>query len=214
MKIISNKNLFLVVALVLAGCGKDNVKDSYEGVKNTAREYGLMDTWESKCTSSKMLGASMKNYYKFSGNEFVKTTEFSTNADCVEPSMTMQYNGEFKVADKSERIVDARNIDFDYKTATLLPSTIAGVTLLNSISFCGKTDYEVGKKKELTAESDNLLCPVADIPFKRYDIIKVDHKKLFLGIGEEDDMALAEDRSGELDLENPYITSKHELKID
>jgi hypothetical protein len=214
MKSVIGKSLVLVVFISLFGCSHKKTNSNYEAIKNTGREFGLMDTWESKCEASKLLGLSMKNYYNFSGNDFIKVTEFSNNSNCSDPSLSVQYKGSFKLADKSERLVDARNIDFDYQMANLKAQTKESVKLLNSIHFCGKDNYVVDEKHNLTNESDDNICPLANIPFKRYDLMMVKDKKLFFGVGDEVKMVNVKDRPYDLDLENPLVISSKKLQVE
>ena len=214
MNILSKASIGLIVATSLIGCGKGKVDNAVEGAKNVVKEHKMMGTWESKCKESKILGSSMKEFYKFSGNSFIKTSEFAATKDCTEPSARMQYEGTFKVADKSDKVDDARNIDMEYKTAILLPFTKTGVDLLNAIHFCGVTDWQVGKKHDLTVPSVATLCPVSNMPMKRYDIVTVEDKKLLLGVGENDGLTTVDKRPLEFDRDEPFIESKHELKAD
>lgn len=212
MKLLSKTSIgFLAATTLLMGCGKDSVKNATETAKNTVRAHQIMGTWESECSESKILSASMKDYYKFSGNTYIKSTEYFQKDDCTEPSVKSQYEGTFKVADSNDRNEDARNINIELTKVTLVPLTEGGVKLLGMVNFCGISEWQIGRKQDLTAQSTATLCAMDDVPQKRYDIAQVEDKKLFMGVGDRSAMNTIEARPVELDRESPYVESKHEI---
>jgi hypothetical protein len=61
-------------------------------------------------------------------------------------------------------------VDIQIEKVFIEPKTDSGATLLNLGKVCGMTNWEKGKKQELTTESEGFLCPLKKVPYKRLEI--------------------------------------------
>lgn len=205
MRIISKLFAGVVIAIVSSGCGTTSSHDAAETVGNTLKDYKIMGTWGSSCTESKILHASMKEFYTFDGNNLSKVREFYSKSDCTDPIVRVAHEGTFGIDFKNDLGENSRNIDFDYKTASVTPLTDGGVTLLNATHFCGEKDWKVNTAFDLTKASEGITCPL-DQAKSVYDIVRVDGDQLYFGHGGPKNTT--KERPTALDKDAPFARSK------
>jgi len=205
------QKLFLggVLAMTFVSCGwgkkeKDNDGSLIEAAKNTAKEHSIMGSWDSGCRGSDLLEAHKKDKYSFEGDVFTLTTEFFAGSEKCEgtPSIVQSYEGTFKLLDVNEDTEKARNIDFEYKNSYLMANTDGGVKLLNSLKFCGVSDWKKADKKKLNDLGGSVGCPIHRVPQKRFDVVKIENDELFFGYTTL--IGLSKSRPAALDHETIY----------
>lgn len=203
---------FLIFTLGVSSCGKrSDDTDVLQAAENTAKEIQLMGTWESECGGAKLLGAPNKHYYNFTGDTFVDAYDlYFGQTDCQDSSAMLSYEGSFKLGEVIEKN-DARKIDFEYKNRVFLkPFTEAGANHLNSISFCGITDWKQNVAKDLTHKG-GIVCGLLHntIPETKKNIIKIEDDQLFFGASYG--IELTKQRPESLDMKNAYKKSNRTL---
>lgn len=211
MKILSK--LVLVSLVVLsASCGKKDKKNTdniVQSVKNEVHEYKIMGTWESPCSGvgTSGFGLSSKEFYNFSRNVLLKAKEFYAVADCVEPSLRVEYSGNFKISAANDLGENSRSLDLEYKKVSLLPLSANVTTLLNTPHICGIADWEVNHARDVTDASMKGLCELLVNPTPSYvfDIAKVEDGKLYFGKGNSKDSTKT--RPVELDKDTVFSES-------
>lgn len=198
----------------LAGCWNKRGDDSdvVEAAQNTARDFKVMGTWESDCRGSKLLEAQERHYYDFKADTFIDAHDFYFGSpDCKEPSFTLQYEGNFKIGNVSSDVEDARDIDLAYrKRAIVTPQTDSGADKLNTLNFCGYSDWAKGAQKDV-ANQGGVVCSLLDrnLPETKLDLVKVADDQLFFGNSSGLDNTKV--RPSALDENSVFKTSKRSL---
>ncbi len=183
MKSLSKILISMIFISLTTNCTKNQAEDAKEGVQNTIKEYKIMGIWESTCQKSKVLGLSMREFYKFSGNGLVKATELYATEDCKNSSARIQYEGKFQISDKNHLGENSRYIDLDYQKVYITPLSKSGTSLLKKLSFCDVSEWTLDTKVNLTGTSNRPTCPIEHTPQKIYDITKIEDSKLYFGAG-------------------------------
>ncbi len=207
--------VFLIASLSACWNKRSEDSDVVEAAQNTARDYKVMGTWESSCRGSKLphLEAQERHYYDFKADTFIDAYDFYLGSpDCKEPSLTLQYEGNFKIGNNNPESEDARDLDLAYrKRAIMTPQTDAGAERLNSFNFCGFSDWAKGVQKELS-DRGGIVCDLLDrnLPETRLDLVKVVDDQLYFG--DSTTLDTTKVRPTILKKDAPFKSSKRELK--
>lgn len=98
---------------------------------------------------------------KQAAENVANTVENSVNNESERQESAENLEEEHK---KEKDDVDAGVITLNIKEVYVEPTDQTLVSLLNGISFCGKSDYAKDKKAKLTGVSGNDFCPVKQVP--------------------------------------------------
>ena len=161
----------------LAACGaKEAAKDIQASLENP----DLIHTWENQhCSSSKIAGASFRVQFKFLGNDVQKTEQFYSSADCAELAGEITYSGTFEKKGEVQKDVNELNLKFD--RVNVVAFNDIGKKILNTFGLCGKSDWEVNRKADLTTQSRDATCVLSALPYEVYDVYQVENDTLFFG---------------------------------
>jgi hypothetical protein len=208
-----------ILTLTSCGGGKKSIKKAQQATTNAAREFQMMSTWESDCFGGSSIGSSKKEFYKFSGDDFIKSTEYFAKDDCKEALSRLNYHGQFKVGDRNEDNEKVRNLTLEYKKVEMIPLSAEGVDLLQSSTFCSVQAWKLREAVDLTVHSGDTWCPLYHVPQKRYDIIQVKsvegNKRLFLGKTDQQGISTGKKsldlRPVDVDKDKPLHETTHKL---
>lgn len=191
----------MLVAASAIGCG-----NSVDDAKEAAKAPELQKSWQAeRCDSIgslRLIGASTRQGYEFSGETLKKVDQIYSEADCVEPAVSVTYTGVFTTHD--EIAPDVSPFEVTFQSVQVVPMNEKGKDLLNTVNFCGKKDWAIHVPADLTAAARGNLCPLDALPKSRFDIYSVQDGVLYFGKGDDDDLTAAESRPVELDTEDPF----------
>lgn len=168
-----------LAAVFFVGCD-----DAKKSVKNISEQPELQGKFLSSCEAfgvEGMASISVQDEIRFTGNQLKINSVLYSNSECSDDAELGEivYEGEFEVERRGlERVVadyetlteeqkkdlDAGLITLELKEAHVRASDQTLVSLLNGISFCGSSDFQVDKKKDLTESSDEFFCPLKKVP--------------------------------------------------
>ena len=202
----------LGAAALLSGCSKDTQK----AVEQRVEEPNLMKTWENmKCGSIKVLDASGRNFYEFSGSKFKEAYFSYEDEDCKKQSMEVLYQGDLTFGDKSSEGV--RKVDLAYKTVSVRPFTEDAQKTLEKAEACGVKSWPVGKLQDVTQATERVgICKLilGDInSIVDYNLTYIEDGKLYLGnSGVFEKRAQKEsNRPDKVDKDKPFQPSNNKL---
>lgn len=179
---MTNKVLILITAVLLTiSCSRDKAKDVVSSVENLAADSNLKGEFYSECIGSNLLKLKEKLEIEFKGNQFKRRQIFYNKDSCVETSEVGEiiYSGKFKVTKTKDK--EPNEIDINLQKVTISPKNEFLVKTLNGLNFCGRNDYQVGVKSNITETSDNSLCPITNVPANLYGVYRVKNDRIYLG---------------------------------
>jgi hypothetical protein len=185
----------------LAACGK--LSDAIQSTDQAVSAHELQHSFKDSCSKNIALtaiGSSEFETYQFSGNSVTKTDEYFSSGDCTTPAVMVVYNGTFEKKDQVQQ--NTYQINATFTTVTVTPQDDQGKTLLNTLSFCGITNWTTGTAVDLSAQAGVGLCSLDKLPKSVFDIYSVDNNVLYLGKGS--DKSTADRRPTDVDRSNGY----------
>ncbi len=175
------------------GCGNKSPGQAATDLKNqitgqsnqTRNQLGLSSDWNSPCAPKGPIPGfkGMKEQYHF-GDDGRFTKKFFTYDDeqCQTEAFVRVEDGTYSPQGSSTP-KEGVQVNFNFKTVTIVPSTDIGTKALNSIHYCGVTNYATHQASDVTAHSGDLLCVgVTQSPRDTFDFVKLlDDHTLALG---------------------------------
>jgi hypothetical protein len=192
------RRLAALSLVILFACSPEGARETVKNPKLI--ELGTIHEEKIQPGLIRVLGGSERDTFTFSGNEVQKAVDIYPGPEGGTPVMTVIYKGTYSRGNDLGN--ETYQIDLSYKTVELVARNEDAVKVLNTLNFCGKSDFALGVNADLTANSPEGLCPLDDTPSVVYDIYKVEGDRVFFGKG---DKTSAEKRPTELDRENPFI---------
>lgn len=171
----------LTIGVVLSACGAFGTKEKGRKAKET--DTSLAGEWRGTCNKLDWLGlTSNRQVLTFSAvGDFDRvTTVYSDNA-CNLSGATVTERGTVATLGKSNFVADAKDINFTVSTATIAPANDDSAKSLNTVSYCGRTDWQ----KDVTVDVLGKEClgknhAKGEVNF---DIYRLDGDKKLLTFG-------------------------------
>jgi len=194
------RKILLVVAFagLAQGCSQDAAKQVIENPKLI--QMGTIQQEHTQPGAIRAIGGDSRESFQFSGNNVKHTIDLFAAGENKTPIVTIFYSGTYERGEDLGN--DTYQINFSYDKAEMVARNATAVQFLNTMSFCGKNDFAVGKTVNMTADSSNELCPLEDMPSHVFDIYKVEGDRVFFGKG---DKTSADKRPKDLDRDNPFV---------
>ncbi len=189
---------FLILATAIAGCQKNRNNDPIRNAEEASKDRELQKTFTSECsikpldaivtglmTAGKSSVKSGQVSYRFDGVNVVRQTRLYTSADCSgDVAVTFEEAGTIKI-DKESRgrnnNDNAREIEMDFDSLTAVVLTKENAEAANTARLCGLSNWEANKERDVTAQSEDVLCYNAKVPRHVSNIYRVDDGVLYLG---------------------------------
>ena len=170
------KKLFVVFALplALAACSDD----SKEAVHNVRAAPDLQGSFDDTCSSSKLLDTSEQIQLNFEGNQYTRAQVWFSDADCKTETGRVEYKGEFKAGEESPET--GGTLDLRVSEATIKVSSDTLAKALNTLNYCGHSDYAVGKEVVLSGAQTQGLCPIENVPTDLFTSYRLRDNNLIL----------------------------------
>lgn len=158
----------------------------------------IMAQWESNCMDADLFGLSMNSRLEMMGEKISKLTRYHTNGGCAATGIEITQAGSFaKGAEVSPGVV---SIDFHVAEATVKPVSNTGVDILKLSRFCGISDWQLNKARDITTTGGERCIP--KLPVTIFDIYSLEGNKLYFGRG--DNLTNASKRPKELNRDLIY----------
>jgi hypothetical protein len=192
----------LAIGLLSFACDKDDDNDgqTIEEIPNQ-----LAGTYKTDCTANGVLELSSSNRsIDFSSvGDFDKQEIYYAGDSCTDaPALTYKVKGTVQDKGTLPENGELNMLNFSVNTAVLTPGTQALVNTMNTLKFCGKTDWAVGAESNI----ESLDCDGFTI--KKGDVISdvYDDKDGTLYFGKTFALLLKQtgERPTEVDLDTPY----------
>lgn len=183
MKQISNIKTYGLLAF--AACFLFGCDDAKKTIKNLSEQPEMQGKFLSSCERlgvEGMASVSSQDEIYFVGNQVTVNSIYYSDANCNSENEIgrVEYEGDFevdrkgleKVAKNYSQLTDAQKkdldggfVELDIDKANVKATDQTLVSLLNGISFCGSSDYQLDKAKDITtATSEEIFCPIKSIP--------------------------------------------------
>lgn len=187
-----------VLSVGLISCSDDS-KDTIHNLRDAP---DLQGSFYDECSSSKLLDSSEQIQLKFEGNNYTRSQVFFSDADCKTETGRIEYTGEFKAGEESDR---GGTLDLSVEAAKIKISSDTLVKAFNTINYCGHNDFAVDKEVTLSGAQTAGLCPIENVPTNLYTTYRINDDKLVLS--DSDITVMAKDpsqRSGGVSTERIY----------
>lgn len=186
--------VFAVIVGVFAGCDK---KDPAQVANNLTEQPNMNGTFRSACAGSDIVGLSVREKLVFEGNKFTREQNFYETEDCSEKEAggSIILEGNFVLDADGLPQSEGGSLQLDLQKAFIAPGANFFVTALNTLGLCGRDDYAVGVKTEVTNGSDDLSCPVKKVPQTVFGAYRLDDRKLYLNEGGLGEMSETKDKT-------------------
>jgi hypothetical protein len=200
--------LVAVCSLSAAGCGnslKDAANDAAGVFDGRASElqYKFLDDTCREPLALKIIGASQRTSFEFSGLSMTRNEQYFSEEDCKgDVAIDVYYRGKYSQGDEVQ--ANVHPIDLSYDSVTVVPRNEAGVKVLNTFDFCGITDWTVDREDNVTTVSRDAKCPAEGTPKNVFDLYSMKDDVLVFGKGKDSDKATPQTRATELNLETTY----------
>lgn len=178
MKDIVNALVVGAFCLVVVACGSRGDQAWIEDSGLSPFAIRIQGNWWSDCTLSPDIGMTQTGALYMERETMKRTNQYSFSTECntwdVEAAESYAFwvNGDVGNG--------MRELELEFKTATVTPKTMIGVTQLNGMSWCGITDWAVGVTRDVTSETGKDNC----MPARRKSIktvIKLEGEALMIG---------------------------------
>ncbi len=160
--------LLVLTGTLLFGCGSDS-KDKAKAVVENDKD--LVGSWQGDCTSFDKLGlASVQSQYDFNlDGSFEKSEQLFSSSDCKGASVEYKLQGQFETAGRDE---GPNKITYKVDDTSINLKSEAVVKVANAVKLCGRHDWAVGEKQEVSGEDcQNVLSAKAgDTLLDVYDL--------------------------------------------
>lgn len=178
---MTTKTKFLTVCVCAASLGLAACSDdSDDTVHNLTQASDLQGMFRSGCQSADLLNLSEENSLNFQANDFSRIQRYYTAEDCKsQEAMVIEYVGEFR-ADENDIRGKAGSLDIDINKVKVTVNDDTVATALSAANFCGVHEYKKGQTYEISGEQTEGLCPILNVPTKRYGAYDVDGDTLLL----------------------------------
>jgi hypothetical protein len=195
----------ILISGVLSACG-DSKSNPVKNIQGRIENPALQSKWQQEeCKTPvalKVIGASYRTEYEFSGNRVTKTEHYYSENDCSELAVSVIYDGTYKK--HKEVAPDINQFDLTYDTVNVIPKSDKGAKLLSNVGFCGSKDWHVDVSVDETPASKQKLCPLASLPEQVFDIYHVQESNLYFGKDSDKKKNSPENRPNELDRNNVF----------
>lgn len=202
------KKMIVTLALVmftLTGCGEGEGESERNSETPNLGSHSIPDTWISGCLQDNNLSFYEQSVFEMQENgKFVQYSAQYSDGTCQENLFQMEKVGEYIIG--SEFIspstgFTAYEIDLRIDEVWLTLNSPGQANARNSEGFCGRTDWQIGDKTEITGCAD---IGSAEI----FNIVSVQNESsgrvLYLG-EESGDGQISTMRPTGLDLNQPYV---------
>jgi hypothetical protein len=163
---------------LLSSCGKKSKVDDNLPVISS---LGLVGEWRQNCYQEVWFGAQGRiDEFRFDvDKEFQRKVTFFKDDGCSEPIGVLETKGDMN---EGEEIADGngvREINFTVKEMTFKPQSDFITAALNTVSYCGISDWTVGNSVDLLGND----CGGTSIDRNEssYNIFKIDDERLYFG---------------------------------
>lgn len=157
-------------SLVLSACG-DDAEDT---VRNVTTVPELQSSWISGCAGSSVLDLSTNTKLIFEGSDFQRIQRYYQDTQCSSAEqLVVEYAGSFSVDEDAIEADDEGHINIKLEKAVVTPKDQSVADRLNTIRFCGVTDWQANKSQSLSGEDTENLCPLMNVPVTKYGIYKL-----------------------------------------
>ncbi|MES2744239.1 MAG: hypothetical protein EOP04_10970 [Proteobacteria bacterium] len=137
------------------------------------------NTFESTCLETRLLDmmSTTRRMVFGAAGELSKTETFFLGDDCgSDPYLVYESSGSYSDLGPNSDLVGTNNLDFAIQSTSLTPLTELLVVSFNTRGYCGKTDWAVDKKVDVTGLSCeglslNTATQVSDIYVVEDDIL-------------------------------------------
>ena len=197
----NSKTNLIACALILAisGCGSDDNSPPVDNKVSTL----LGGTWTTDC-----LGPNVDGEYSIGSDTYIGDTLtfsevfYGNDASCTNKSLVINSNGKVKLGESYVLTTGetVHNLDYTDAAFTATPKSSGTVTALNSISFCGYTDWVIDVSKDMIG-CDLNNDAISDVEANMYDIVEIKETSIRYSA---DAVTMSVNRATTLDLETVF----------
>ena len=175
--------LILSCGITAVGCGMLSTKN--KGKKASENDQRLIGEWLDTCNKMDWLGfAYQQQTLRFSAlGDFDRDVTLFKDSTCANPIGKLSEHGTYASLGNSSNAPDAKDINFTVTEVTMSAETDDAISLLNSASYCGISDWKKGNPTDILGKScTGMTRAKGDVVF---DIYRVDTngKRLINGKG-------------------------------
>ena len=145
---------------------------------DTISAADLSGRWTGTCTS--MESGSQQEVYDFNGGGLLLMRTYFSDAACETEMEVLVHDYNIKLIDKAitEDNDEVKQINFIYKSVSLIPKTADRAAELNSGVYCNYDDWQVDEAKYVLGQDNCVDLNANDVV---YDIYLVSDTELYLG---------------------------------
>ena len=175
--------LILSFGITSVGCGMLSTKN--KGKKASENDQKLVGEWRDTCNKMDWLGfAYQQQTLRFSAlGDFDRDVTLFKDSNCSNPLGKLSEHGTYASLGNSSETPDTKDINFTVTEATMSAEVDDAVSLLNSASYCGISEWKKGNPTDILGKScAGIQRAKGDVVF---DIYRVDTngKRLISGKG-------------------------------
>jgi hypothetical protein len=185
--------LLSVAALAFVGC-KGRSNNPFTAAKAAAADKDLQGTFDGPCSTEGLAFivtgaatglnaavASQRVQYKIEGDNLTRKTTYFKNADCSSESFIMEEIGSVENVKKGGSADTGYNVDMVFRELKETPLSDEGVTIANSLKWCGNESWAKDKAVTIDAQrAAEKTCYGVAVPRRVYNMYRVDAGKLYL----------------------------------
>ena len=175
---VSAKFYLLSALLLLAACSSDK-SGNQGGVEGAFSSEAI---WESSCLDSDQFGLTMRSRFQINGEAFSRTNQYHSDGSCTDLAVETIEEGSLNRVAATDGSATG-SIDFVYQRIDITPVSKNGLNALNTLSFCGMNNWQVGQMRNVTGRS-GFNC-WDQTPRTIRDMYFVNGSTLYFGIGSE-----------------------------
>lgn len=215
MKQIPQILLVTLMPFALGACNQSS-NDPVENIQQAQNDADLQGKlFRGECTLKLLDGiatglatageASIKSAredYEFKGTNVIHTTRAYNSTDCSgQESIVFRETGIATINEAPSPIAEAKTIDFEMEKVTVQVLDENGKKVAEEIRLCESDNWADQNERDVTAQSSNLTCYGAKVPYKDANIYRLEGNTLIFG----SKLGASDTRPNSLNTERQYI---------
>ncbi len=178
MRDIVNGIIAGALCILVLACGSRGHQAWIEDSGLSPFAVRIQGNWWADCTTAPDVGMTEMSALFMNRETFKRSTQFSFSTECGTWDVEDQETFDFWV--NGDVGNGMRELELVMKKESAKPMTVIGATMLNSLGWCGITDWEVGVVRDITERVGKENCrPNRQRTIKT--VIKLDGEVLLLG---------------------------------
>ena len=179
--------LVTMTALAAMACGNKTPEQAAQDVKNQVNGTQSADvqtaSYKGTCHAAIIptLSTTAIDEYDLSPGHFVKKTIYFSDANCTTQAFVAQQSGDLIDKGPSDTVANARVVNFNITSVTLLPYSDHATKEFNALKVCSVASWTMNTQVDVSAQRGDLKCPGQGVRVA-YDLMLIDSSNhLFLG---------------------------------